>query len=456
MTHRSVNLVQFWLALAFLSVPALSFGLAGYIYFRTLDMAQYATSYLGFLLAVTVAWALLVGHFRLDRLENLSAFRTGTLTIGKATGATMVLVLGILFFYRNIEFSRMFVVLGCFLMFVISLVVLHSFRTGLLLRHRLPIAHLRVAIIGDDDYARRVAQQLAADRLMPCEIACFISPPRQDGSSAPDALPWDSLETAVESLRCKEVIVALSLESFTALPQMLERAHSICVPVRLVLDFGISISDRVYSFNGVDMLDVGPCPIDLVPYAIAKRAFDIVFSIFVLIATSPITLLMALLIKVTSPGPVLFVQERVGLNGKPFRMLKFRTMRVQAPRISDTEPTVREDSRVTPLGRILRRTSLDELPQFFNVLKGEMSVVGPRPERAHFVNQFRTTIPDYMARHNIKCGITGWAQVNGLRGFETSIAERIQYDLEYIRRWSMVLDVKIIVLTVFSLARNAY
>jgi lipopolysaccharide/colanic/teichoic acid biosynthesis glycosyltransferase len=168
-------------------------------------------------------------------------------------------------------------------------------------------------------------------------------------------------------------------------------------------------------------------------------------------------LVIAALIKLKSPGPVLFRQVRIGRNARPFTMLKFRTMRVDAE--TETGPVWASpvDSRRSPLGAWLRRLSLDELPQFVNVLRGEMSVVGPRPERPVFVEQFRQTVPGYMLRHKVKAGVTGWAQVNGLRG-NTSLEKRIEFDLEYIERWSLGMDVKIIALTLVRILveRNAY
>jgi len=189
---------------------------------------------------------------------------------------------------------------------------------------------------------------------------------------------------------------------------------------------------------------------------IAKRMFDLVVSTLVLIVFAPVFVVAAILIKRESKGPIFFVQQRIGRDGVPFDMIKFRTMHHH---MSGDAPTPRSpyDPRITHIGRWLRRYSLDELPQFVNVLRGEMSVVGPRPERPFFVEQFRRTVPGYMLRHKVKSGVTGWAQVNGLRG-NTSLEKRIQYDLEYIERWSLWLDVKIIVLTVVRIVfeRNAY
>ena len=189
---------------------------------------------------------------------------------------------------------------------------------------------------------------------------------------------------------------------------------------------------------------------------IAKRALDVVVSAAGIVITSPFMLLMAILIKFDSSGPAFYAQERMGLDANPFNMLKFRSMRQDAER-SGPGWTVEDDPRVTRLGRVIRRINIDELPQLINVLLGEMSLVGPRPERPVYVNQFRRSIPRYMDRHWEKAGITGWAQVNGLRG-DTSISERTKYDLWYIENWSLLLDIKILIRTVFNVFRspNAY
>jgi len=190
---------------------------------------------------------------------------------------------------------------------------------------------------------------------------------------------------------------------------------------------------------------------------VAKRVFDVIFSVTVLAALAPVFLFVAAAVKLTSPGPALYRQERMGLDGQRFGMLKFRTMRLDAEAQSGPVWAPAGDARRTALGTFLRRFSLDELPQFFNVLRGQMSVVGPRPERPVFVERFRRTVPGYMLRHKVKSGITGWAQVHGLRG-NTSLEKRIQYDLDYIEQWSFWLDLKTIALTVIRVLfdRNAY
>jgi Undecaprenyl-phosphate glucose phosphotransferase len=190
--------------------------------------------------------------------------------------------------------------------------------------------------------------------------------------------------------------------------------------------------------------------------AIVKRVFDVALSLLIMLLLSPLLLLLTLLVKLSGSGPVLFTQERVGLDGRPFPMLKFRTMRTDA---EERGPQFAQpaDPRVTPVGAWLRRTSLDELPQLWNVCKGDMSLVGPRPERPVFIDQFRRHIPRYQLRHMVKSGMTGWAQIHGLRG-NTSIQKRVEYDLYYIEHWSLLLDLKILARTVAFgfLSRNAY
>jgi exopolysaccharide biosynthesis polyprenyl glycosylphosphotransferase len=190
---------------------------------------------------------------------------------------------------------------------------------------------------------------------------------------------------------------------------------------------------------------------------VLKRSFDIIFSLIALLLLTPFFLLIILLIKLTSPGPVSFKQDRVGANNVKFEIYKFRSMTVQAKKASDTVWTTADDSRVTKIGRFIRKGNIDELPQFWNVLIGNMSVVGPRPEREHFVEQFKKDIPEYKVRHMAKSGITGWAQVNGWRG-DTSIKNRVECDLDYIENWSFQFDMKIIWLTVFGrkTQKNAY
>lgn len=209
--------------------------------------------------------------------------------------------------------------------------------------------------------------------------------------------------------------------------------------------------------DGLPVIDVRHVPLDNVFKNFFKRSFDIIFALAAITFTSPVLLFAALMTKLSSPGPIIYKQERVGLNRQNFNMYKFRSMRVQTTEEEKDKWTTQHDPRKTKWGAFMRRTSIDELPQFFNVLKGDMSVVGPRPERPYFVEQFKETIPRYMIKHQVRPGITGWAQVSGYRG-DTSIKKRIEHDLYYIENWTFSFDLKIIILTIFKgfISKNAY
>jgi Undecaprenyl-phosphate glucose phosphotransferase len=256
------------------------------------------------------------------------------------------------------------------------------------------------------------------------------------------------VRACLQSFRIDDVILGLPAQANDLATALVEECENQGINVRIVPDLFpmIQTDTQIYDLDGIPLVNVRLYPAEYFGYAICKRVFDILFSLLVLVLLSPSFLLIALLIRITSPGPLLFTQERVGLNGRKFKMLKFRTMRHGSSLDPDSHWTVPNDPHVTPLGRWLRRSNLDELPQFLNVLKGDMSIVGPRPERPFFLERFRREIPEYMARHYVKSGITGWAQVNGWRG-DTAIAERVAHDLYYVRNWGMKLDLKILVLT---------
>jgi Undecaprenyl-phosphate glucose phosphotransferase len=257
----------------------------------------------------------------------------------------------------------------------------------------------------------------------------------------------DDLPRLIEQHRVGHVFIALPLNRFDQARHVFDILSQTLVDVRLVLDVPsmAALSLTTTQIDGVTVLGLRESPYYGLN-VVVKRAMDIVLSLVALILLSPLMLLIAVLIKWTSPGPVFYRQERCGLNGRPFQMLKFRTMRVDAEAESGPVWCRQDDPRRTRLGAFLRRTSLDELPQLINVLKGDMSLVGPRPERPVFIQQFRHTIPNYMLRHCVKAGITGWAQVNGWRG-NTSLRKRIEHDLYYITHWNPWFDLRILLLT---------
>jgi exopolysaccharide biosynthesis polyprenyl glycosylphosphotransferase len=263
-------------------------------------------------------------------------------------------------------------------------------------------------------------------------------------------------EQVVESIHPDEVVVADPNLPKEKVADLLLRCEDGFVSFKVAADlYGIVTSNLDVEYIGsVPLLGLRALPLDDPWNRLIKRLFDLILSASLSVLTCPFWLLASIAIKLTDGGAVFYRQERVGQDGRHFVLYKFRTMRPDAER--DTGPVwaKKADDRCTPAGRMLRRFNLDELPQLWNVLKGDMSLVGPRPERPHFVDQLRDEIPRYMARHKIKSGITGWAQVNGLRG-NTSLKERIKYDLYYAENWSLLFDLEILFMTLFAF-RNAY
>ena len=268
-----------------------------------------------------------------------------------------------------------------------------------------------------------------------------------------------NLEVILPENKLDEIAISLSLQDYDHLEGIVATCEKSGVHTKFIPDYNSLIPSRPYTEDlmGLPVINIRYVPLTNTGNIIIKRIVDVCGAVFGMALTSPLMLLAALLIKLTSPGPVIFRQERVGLHNKPFYMYKFRTMERQVPGEEKKAWTVRNDPRVTPVGKFLRRTSLDELPQLFNILRGDMSLVGPRPERPLFVDKFKEEIPRYMVKHQVRPGLTGWAQVNGLRG-DTSIRKRIEYDIYYIENWTVWFDLKIILMTFFTgfINKNAY
>ena len=271
--------------------------------------------------------------------------------------------------------------------------------------------------------------------------------------------PTNHLEDFLASNTLDEIAITLSIKEYSNLEQIVAACEKSGVHTKFIPDYNNIIPTIPYmeDLQGLPVIHIRHVPLTGVFNATMKRIVDLAGALFGLIVFSPLMLVTALLIKITSPGPVLFSQERIGLHNRPFKMYKFRSMGVQDPKKEATQWTRPNDPRVTPVGRFIRKTSIDEMPQFFNVLIGDMSLVGPRPERPLFVEKFKEEIPRYMIKHQVRPGLTGWAQVNGYRG-DTSITKRIEHDLYYIENWSLGFDFKIMFLTVFKgfINKNAY
>ena len=269
----------------------------------------------------------------------------------------------------------------------------------------------------------------------------------------------DELEKILENNRLDEIALTLALREYYKLKRIVAICEKSGVHTKFVPDYNDIIPTRPYTEDllGLPVVNIRHVPLTNSFNMICKRAMDIVGAIVAIIIFSPVMLVTAVLVKTTSKGPLIYKQERVGLHNRTFQMYKFRSMEVQSAKSEKRAWTVRDDPRVTKVGKVIRKTSIDELPQLFNILKGDMSLVGPRPERPFFVEKFREEIPRYMVKHQVRPGLTGWAQVNGYRG-DTSIKKRIEYDLYYIENWTMGLDIKILFLTFFKgfVNKNAY
>ncbi len=268
-----------------------------------------------------------------------------------------------------------------------------------------------------------------------------------------------NLDVILPENKIVEIAITLPLEEYGKLERIVAKCEKSGVHTQFVPDYNRVIPSRpiMEDADGLPVINIRNVPLANTENRLVKRFIDIVGSIVLIIVFSPIMLLSVIAIRLSSKGPIIFKQERVGLHNKPFMMYKFRTMEMQRESDEKKGWTVKDDPRVTKVGRVLRRTSMDELPQLFNILIGDMSIVGPRPERPQFVEEFREEIPRYMIKHQVRPGLTGWAQVNGLRG-NTSIKERIKFDIYYIENWSLLFDIRIMFMTIFKglINKNAY
>jgi Undecaprenyl-phosphate glucose phosphotransferase len=460
---RRLNLYRFYLRLVTYSLPFISFLLAGYVRNIPSDVSDHQVEmndYFVLLLITTLVWSIAAEHYRLCKVEELFIERTGVRAAFSSCTATYTVLLAFVFFAESARgVSRLFFVVSAAVLMGSVLVTRAGFRSAVR-RENFARPPLRIVVVGTDRFARRAAKRLMRGPLSTCEIIGYV---RLEGQEVcvTDAPLFDLAELAnvTATRRIDDVVVALEPSRFADFAELLVTLQRLSAPVRAVVDFGegIVVREKLFQFGRLQMLDLTQTPAEALDYLLVKRVFDFTFSALVLTCLAPLMVLIAVAIRLTSAGPIFFRQERVGLNGKIFSMYKFRSMKLTSAQESDTVWTTEDDPRCTSVGRLLRRTSLDELPQFLNVLKGDMSVVGPRPERPHFVQKFLNDVAMYNSRHRLKVGITGWAQVNGWRG-DTSIKRRLDYDLYYLQNWSFLFDLRIIVMTVLSgiSSKNAY
>ena len=408
---------------------------------------------LPFVLLSAAAAYRLCGLYEVHRMRELPR-ELGD--ICKAGLLMLLLATTVVFYRRDLYESRL--AYGLFL--VLNVISLSSARRGVWrivkqLRSR-GLNHSRAVIVGCGRTGRLTAETIARNAWTGLEAVGFVDDPqKREPAILPRLGAIDSLAEIVRRRDVDHVFVALPLARYGELPRVYQQLDELHVEVQLIPDRPNLAGMRLdtLEIDNLSFLRLRSNP-QLGWGSVVKRATDLVVGTAALAALAPAMLVIGLLVKLTSRGPVFYCQQRMGLEDRPFWMWKFRTMRVDAERATGAVWTTRNDGRCTPLGAWLRRWSLDELPQLFNVILGEMSLVGPRPEREVFVERFRRRLPGYYQRQRVKCGMTGWAQVNGWRG-NTSVRKRLECDLYYIANWTWRLDLKILLLTLVRGFRHA-
>ena len=306
-----------------------------------------------------------------------------------------------------------------------------------------------VLIVGTGPMARRYLNKIRTNKELGYQAMGYVSDDADGWRGLVYLGGYQDLNRILEKFSPDEVVAAIPAEDFTKTPLVISACEKAGVKLSIIPFYAeyMPTNPEFDDLDGLPLLNIRHIPLDNWGNAFMKRAMDIVGSLVLIVLTSPIMLIAAIGVRLSSPGPIIFSQERVGRNKKTFRMYKFRSMRVNDRQ--DTGWSRDKDDRKTAFGSFIRKFSIDELPQFFNVLKGDMSLVGPRPEVPFYVEQFREEIPLYMVKHQVRPGITGWAQVNGLRG-DTSIKDRIEHDIYYIEHWTVFFDIEILFMTLFK------
>ncbi len=417
--------------------------------------------YLVLLPAILIIWGIVFKMFDLYRPRRISTRLDEVWDIAKACSLATVGVVALSFFLKQFEYSRLVFVLFWGLSIVLITISRLSFRELLRLFRRKGYNQRYALIVGAGKLGQQLASKLHHYREMGIQVIGYLTRrPEKIGHELGGIKvlgTYDKLPEILAAYNVDQVYITLRRDEHTT-EKILQLLQNYTVDVRIVPDLYHFITLRAQAeiFDGLPIVTLQATPL----YGwnqVLKRLSDIVSSLAILILALPLMLLISMLIKLISSGPILYRQKRMGYDGRVFEMIKFRTMRQDAEKETGAVWASPDDPRCTPLGAFLRKASLDELPQFWNVLKGEMSIVGPRPERPELIEKFRQSIPKYMLRHKIKAGITGLAQINGWRG-NTSIEERIKCDLEYIENWSIWLDLKIMWLTLWKglINKNAY
>ena len=395
-------------------------------------------TYFSALFFIIPGYLLLYSSFQLYMPRRIKSYRQELWDIIRANGIGLMAFILVLYFIKQEHFSRQMLCIFFLVNIFLEFVSRYLIRTVLWKIRKQGMNQKHILMVGESQAAEQYMDRLRQNPKWGYHVFAHLK-------------DEEKLERILEKNELDEVVIALRAEDYGKLERIVNVCEKAGVHTKMIPDFGNVISTRPYieDVQGIPVIHVRRVPLNIMRNRAAKRAVDLIGATVAIILFSPVMLLTVLVVALTEEGSVIYRQERVGLHNQVFYMYKFRSMIMQDEEKEKVEWSTRNDPRITPVGKLIRRTSIDELPQLFNVLKGEMSLVGPRPERPQFVQKFRDEIPRYMVKHQVRPGMTGWAQINGYRG-DTSIEKRIEYDLYYIENWTMGLDLKILVLTFFK------
>ena len=397
-----------------------------------------AKTYFSALFLIIPGYLLLYSVFQLYMPRRVKSYRKELMDIIRANGIGFMIFILVLYFIKQEHFSRQMLCIFFFINISLEFASRYLIRTILWKMRKQGLNQKHILMIGESQMAEQYMDRLRENPKWGYQVFAHLK-------------DEEKLERILEGNELDEVVIALRAEDYGKLERIVDVCEKAGVHTKMIPDFGNVISTRPYieDVQGIPVIHVRRVPLNIMRNRAAKRAVDLIGATVAIILFSPVMLLTVLVVALTEEGSVIYRQERVGLHNQVFYMYKFRSMIMQDEEKEKAEWSTRNDPRITPVGKLIRRISIDELPQLFNVLKGEMSLVGPRPERPQFVQKFRDEIPRYMVKHQVRPGMTGWAQINGYRG-NTSIEKRIEYDLYYIENWTMVFDMKILILTIFK------
>ncbi|WP_296887496.1 undecaprenyl-phosphate glucose phosphotransferase [uncultured Methanobrevibacter sp.] len=467
MIRENQRWFNFTLVLIDVAVIVLSLAISWWIRFKTTIFGPIGghlpiQSYLFFLIfCVIPVYLILYFSFGLykPRRTYKTIFSEAT-QIVKVNIVAFVVLVAILFILNQPDFSRIMLFLLALVGTIMGIIERFIIRS-ILKKIRIENRNLKhILIVGDNDLAFTFARKIRNNPYLGFDISGFLGRSDRVGLEVEGSKiigSFKDLDYVLDHHTYDRVVLAIPLKYYYKINELVESCERVGIKAEIIPDYirYFPAQPSVDMIEDIPIINIRYVPLDDAFNRFIKNLSDYIIAVIAIIITSPIMIITAIAIKLTSPGPIIFKQERIGFHGKPFEMYKFRSMKVQNPDDEKSGWTTKDDPRKTRIGDFIRKTSIDELPQFFNVLKGDMSVVGPRPERPYFVDEFRKEIPKYMVKHQVRPGITGWAQIHGCRG-DTSIKKRIEYDIEYVENWHMGLDLGIMIKTVVKKNPNAY